>query len=269
MNSIPDEVWFADAQKKISLVNPAVLNEFGSSTFDNADVEAIAGSSEVYRPDGTPRPVEEAPPLRALKGEIIRNQEEIVRTPASGELRYRQVNAGPVKDADGNIIGSVSVVRDITERKQKEHRVRRYNQILEGINRIFSNIVQAKTEEELGDVCLSVALEITGGGIGFINLVGDDGLMHDIAISEGGWDQCLMYDKTGHRRPPGDFLLHGLYGHVVKSEKSFFTNNPSLHPESIGLPKDHPPLTSFLGVPLSLRWKNNGYGWGRKSSRWI
>ncbi len=120
VNSIPDEVWFADAQKKISLVNPAVLNEFGSSTFDNPDAETIAGSSEVYRPDGTLRPVDEAPPLRALKGEIIRNQEEIVRTPAGGEIRYRQVNAAPVKDADGNIIGSVSVVRDITEHKQAE-----------------------------------------------------------------------------------------------------------------------------------------------------
>ena len=124
VNSIPDEVWFADTQKKISLVNPAVLKEFDSSTFDNADVEAIAGSSEVYRPDGTPRPVEEAPPLRALKGEIIRNQEEIVRTTVSGELRYRQVNAGPVKDADGNIIGSVSVVRDITDSKRAEEALR-------------------------------------------------------------------------------------------------------------------------------------------------
>ena len=80
VNSITDEVWFADTQKKISLVNPAVLNEFGSSTFDNIDVEAIAWSLEVYRPDGTPRPVEEAPLLRALCGEIVKNQEEIIRT---------------------------------------------------------------------------------------------------------------------------------------------------------------------------------------------
>jgi PAS domain-containing protein len=120
VNNIPDEVWVADTEKKIALVNPAVLNEFGSDTFDNPDIAMIAGSSEVYRPDGTPRPVEEAPPLRALKGEIIRNQEEIVRTPASGELRYRQVNAAPVKDANGNIVGPVSVVRDITERKRAE-----------------------------------------------------------------------------------------------------------------------------------------------------
>lgn len=131
VNGIPDEVWFADAQKKIALINPAVLNEFGSSTFDNAEIEAIVGRSEVYRPDGTPRTLEEAPPLRALKGEIIKNQEEIVRTPASGELRYRQVNARPVKDANGNIIGSVSVVRDITERKQMEEELKRSRDELE------------------------------------------------------------------------------------------------------------------------------------------
>ena len=83
-------------------------------------MEKLAASVEVYRPDGSPRPVEEAPALRALKGEVIRNQEEMVRTPVSGELRYRQVSAAPVRDARGNIIGSVSVVRDITERKRNE-----------------------------------------------------------------------------------------------------------------------------------------------------
>jgi hypothetical protein len=61
--------------------------------------------------------------------------------------------------------------------------------------------VQDKTEEELGNECLSAALKITGSPRGFVNLLGDDGLLHDIAISELGWKQCLMYDQTGHRRP--------------------------------------------------------------------
>ena len=73
-----------------------------------------------------------------------------------------------------------------------------------------------------------------------------------------GWEQCLMYDKTGHRRPPGTFVVHGLYGNVINSEKSFFTNDPMSHPESIGLPYSRPPLTSFLGVPLVLDSKIKG-----------
>jgi len=120
VNSITDEVWFADAQKNFTLANPAALREFGYSSANPINVEGLARSLNVYRPDGSPRPVEEAPPLRALKGEVVQNMEEIVRTPVKGELRYRQVNAAPVRDASGNIIGSVSVVRDITERKQAE-----------------------------------------------------------------------------------------------------------------------------------------------------
>ena len=120
INSISDEIWFADAHKKFTLANPSALREFGLSTSEDVNVEELATSLEVYRLDGSPRPVEEAPPLLALQGEIVRNQEEMIRTPVAGELRYRQVNSSPVRDVDGNIIGSVSVVRDITEQKRAE-----------------------------------------------------------------------------------------------------------------------------------------------------
>ena len=120
IDSIPDEVWFADAQGRFTLMNPAALREFHFDTSSQIDIETLVKSLEVCRADGSPRPLEEAPPLRALRGETVREEESIVRTPATGELRYRQSSAAPVKDASGRIIGSVSVVRDITERKQAE-----------------------------------------------------------------------------------------------------------------------------------------------------
>ena len=99
---------------------------------------------------------------------------------------------------------------------------------------------------------------MTGSQLGFINEMGADGLLHDVAKSELGWEQCLMYDKTGHRSPPGDYVVHGLYGSVVINEKSFFTNDPQSHPDSIGVPPGHPSLTSFLGVPLVQNGKTVG-----------
>jgi PAS domain S-box-containing protein len=134
VSNIPDEVWFADKEKKFRLVNPSALQEFGLYG-QNIDIEKLASSLEVYRPDGSPRPVDEAPPLRALKGEKIQNFEEIVRTPSSKELRYRQINASPVKDNNGNIIGAVSVVRDITESKKSEDKTKR---VLESIVETYS-----------------------------------------------------------------------------------------------------------------------------------
>ena len=141
VNSISDEVWFADTKKQFTLANPSALQEFSIGTSDGGiDVEKLAASLEVYRPDGSPRPVEEAPPLRALQGEVVRNEEEIIRTPSKGELRYRQVSSSPVRDAMGNIIGSVSVTRDITERKRAEEVLRQseeryrnlFNALIEG-----------------------------------------------------------------------------------------------------------------------------------------
>ena len=141
----------------------------------------------------------------------------------------------------------------------------RHNRILEGINKIFSIVVQEKAEEELANECLSVALEVTGSQLGFVNLVGDDRLLHDIAISDMGWAQCLMYDKTGHRRPPGNFVVHGLYGSIINSEKGFFTNDLQSHTDSIGVPHGHPLLKSFLGVPLvCVRWENSWHAGSRK-----
>jgi PAS domain S-box-containing protein len=140
VNSINDEVWFADTQKKFTLTNPSALREFGLSSREEIDVEKFAESLEVYHTDGSLRPAEEAPPLRALQGEVVRNLEEIIRTPASGELRYRQVSAAPVRDASGNIIGSVSVVRDITELKRAEEALHRLNEELE-------QRVEERTEE--------------------------------------------------------------------------------------------------------------------------
>ncbi|HET9862812.1 MAG TPA: ATP-binding protein [Steroidobacteraceae bacterium] len=124
LNSMTEEVYFTDAQRRYTYANPAAMREFGHDTVSGVPVAEVVSRLEVLRPDGTPRPPEEAPPLRALQGEIIRDEEHLVRTPRSGELRHRQVSAAPVRDASGRIIGSVSVVRDITERTRGEAALR-------------------------------------------------------------------------------------------------------------------------------------------------
>lgn len=120
LESITDEVWFTDIHGKIVLINRSGREAFDLPQNAEVEIEKILAGLEVLRADRTPRPPEEAPPLRALAGEVVSNWEEIVRIPSTGELRHRQVNAAPVMGTTGQILGSVSVVRDITEQKIAE-----------------------------------------------------------------------------------------------------------------------------------------------------
>ncbi len=122
--------------------------------------------------------------------------------------------------------------------------------ILQGVNRILQEALVCDTEGELGKVCLNIAEELTQSEFGFIGLIDPQERLFDLAISDPGWDACLMKDQTGHRVTPTGLQIHGIYGRVLRDGKGFFTNDPMTHPDRIGLPKGHPPLSSFIGVPL-------------------
>ena len=151
-----------------------------------------------------------------------------------------------------------TVFQDITERKKAENAIKRKNEFLEGINHIFETVVTSAGDEEFGEACLEVAEKSTGSAISFIGEIGQDGMLHDIAISNPAWQACSMYDHQGHRKPPGNFHVHGLYGSVLNKGETLLVNDPASHPERIGLPPGHPPLTSFLGVPLKQQDRTIG-----------
>ncbi len=253
-------VVYQDASGKIISMNPAAEKILGKTSAEFLGSSSVGEEYLTIRENGSIFSGLEHPAMVSLRtGREVKDVVMGVYNPRENCYRWININAVPIfRTGEDKPFQVYTLFDDITERKQEEHRIRRYNRILEGINRIFSNVVQAKTEEELGNACLYVALEVTGSQFGFINEMGTDGLLHDVAKSEMGWEQCFMYDKTGHRRPPSDFVVHGLYGSVIINEKSFFTNDPLSHPDSIGLPEGHPPLTSFLGVPLVQDGKTIG-----------
>lgn len=122
-------------------------------------------------------------------------------------------------------------------------------EIIAGINRILQATVSAATEADLARACIDVALEITQSAYGFIAELGDDGLLHDIALSDMAWFACAMSDQAGHSHLPRK--VRGLYGEVVTKASPLIVNHRTEHPASVALPEGHPPLESFLGVPLT------------------
>jgi signal transduction histidine kinase len=59
--------------------------------------------------------------------------------------------------------------------------------------------------------------------------------------------------RIGHR-PRG----HGILGVILREGQSLRLRNLSEHPQSYGFPPHHPPMTSFLGVPIVHKGKRVG-----------
>jgi PAS domain S-box-containing protein len=71
--------------------------------------------------DGSPYAPEETPVAKALRGEATRGA--IMVVPRSGPKIWISVSAGPIRGPGGELWGAVSMVSDITKRKQIEERI--------------------------------------------------------------------------------------------------------------------------------------------------
>ena len=111
--------------------------------------------------------------------------------------------------------------------------------------------------KKLPNTCLSVAEELTGSKFGFIGEVNPAGRFDTIAISNPGWDACKMPDSEATLLTK-DMEIRGIDRSVIREGKSRIVNDPASHPDRVGTPEGHPPITSFLGVPLKISDKTIG-----------
>jgi len=87
-----------------------------------ADYPAII---DVFMADGEPAPLAMWAVPRALRGETATNAEYTLRSKDTGETWVGSYSFGPIRDSGGEIVGSVVVGRDITERKRVEDELKR------------------------------------------------------------------------------------------------------------------------------------------------
>ena len=116
-------------------------------------------------------------------------------------------------------------------------------------------MVQAKTEEELGNACLSVALEVTGSQIGFVNEWALTG--YCTILQSATWDgnSALCTTRQGIVVPRAILSSMACMAVSLSTRKASL---PTIHSHTPIVPAcrhGHPPITSFLGVPLILDGK--------------
>ena len=158
----------------------------------------------------------------------------------------------------------VSIHTDITERKKAEEKEYHRAKIMKAINKIFLNALICENEEELGKVCLKIAEELVGAKFGFFGDINEEGNFDSVAISDPGWNACRI-PETNALLVIQNMETKGMQFLPVHDGISRIFNDPSNHPDSVGLPEGHPELMNFLGIPIKYRGKITGLiGLGNK-----
>ncbi len=121
--------------------------------------------------------------------------------------------------------------------------------LLEGLSDIYKTALTSKTEAEIASACLSVAERLTGSRFGFLGLVNERGRLDTKSLSEPGWKECRMPESAAVRLID-DMEITSFWGRVIKEGAPQVVNDPLSDPDSTGTPEGHPPINSFLGVPL-------------------
>lgn len=139
--SLPIAVWVADARGAIVGANPEAEKFPWAPGRDNPGPAPV----EVLQSDGTPCPSDDLPLNRALRGETIKQQELVSIT--ESPPKTVSVNAAPITDGSGSIIGSVAAAIDVSDRKELEATLERQRRLAEESSLHKSRLVAALSHD--------------------------------------------------------------------------------------------------------------------------
>lgn len=110
-------ILIEDAQGERIEANRRADVFFGHPLTPEGGVAQLVG--RMCRADGAACLIDELPCTRALRGEVV-NGEEMLLSRLDGRQAAVLVNAGPIRDATGRVVGAILVIDDLTPVKQLE-----------------------------------------------------------------------------------------------------------------------------------------------------
>ncbi|QYG93505.1 GAF domain-containing sensor histidine kinase [Iamia sp. SCSIO 61187] len=117
------------------------------------------------------------------------------------------------------------------------------------LRRLLDAVLSVGSELDLPSVLqriIEAATELVDARYGALGVLDDEGLRLSQFITVGVDDETRAAIGP---LPKG----HGILGLLITDPRPIRLPNLSEHPDSYGFPPNHPPMTSFLGVPIHIR----------------
>jgi len=176
-------------------------------------------------------------------------------TRGDGTRFWSDTTKAPLLDADGRIVGVLGVHEDITVSRAAEEALREQVRLTDMIQRAQSRFISTEDGHPAFDQLLSDMLAVTGSEFGFVGEVLYTAerrpYLRTYSITNIAWDDETRYFYERHARGGLEFTkLDTLFGHALRTGMPVIANDPPGDPRRGGLPAGHPPLRSFLGLPI-------------------
>jgi signal transduction histidine kinase len=131
--------------------------------------------------------------------------------------------------------------------KMKESSTVGFRQQLESLYSISIEIARLHEMQQVLDRALSFCLELTMSAFGFIGLLNGNEQMDVAAIK--GFEPSDPRFYENFRLIP---VRPSVFGVVITNRRSKLSNDVLHDPDRVGQPPGHPPVRTFLGVPLQV-----------------
>jgi PAS domain S-box-containing protein len=131
----PAAVCVCDEFGAVQLYNRAAVDLWGYEPPDPHAGQSFCGSYLLFHPDGRPMPRSESPMAEVLRtGVQLQNRELVVGRPDGTRVPVL-ASVVPLLDGEGSLIGAVSCLQDISERKRAEERLQESHDKLQLLSR--------------------------------------------------------------------------------------------------------------------------------------
>jgi signal transduction histidine kinase len=133
-------------------------------------------------------------------------------------------------------------------RAMQESPATAFRQQLESLYSISLEISRLHEMQQVLDRALGFCLDLTQSAFGFIGLLVNGGREMDVAAIKG-FEPLDPKFYDNFRLIP---VRPSVFGVVITSESSKISNDVLHDPDRVGQPRGHPPVRTFMGVPLQV-----------------
>jgi PAS domain S-box-containing protein len=178
-----------------------------------------------------------------LDGNVHRTERSV---PTGGKMSYYELTSSPLRDSSGKIIAGVKMVRDITDRKLSEEKLKLHEIRLEDMLKLHR--LGDATEKEIFDFALEASLRAVQSDFAFIGLMTPD----EAGMINHAWSKKVMSDCQISEKPVEYPIGQaGLWGEVVRQRRPIIINDYNMSKEfKKGYSQGHVPIKRFLGIPI-------------------